>query len=47
MDGGVDALSDGEMISEATANLSGQFIDQVNDTWRKANIELLHPTARA
>ncbi len=40
MNGGVIAMSDGEMISNATASLSGSLVDQVNDTWRKAKMKL-------
>jgi hypothetical protein len=40
MNGGVIAMSDGEMISEANANLSSPFIDQVLDAWRKIKVEL-------
>jgi len=40
MHGGVNALSDGEMISEASTNLSSKFIDQVNKVWGNAKIKL-------
>ena len=40
MHGGVDAMSDGEMISETSANLSSAFIDNVYDLWRNAKIQL-------
>jgi hypothetical protein len=40
MHGGVDAMSDGEMISEASANLSNAFIDQVCELWIKSKMHL-------
>ncbi len=40
MNGGVDALSDGEMISEATANFRSAFISQVESIWDKMQFQI-------
>jgi hypothetical protein len=40
MHGGVSAMSDGEMISYATADLESPFIDQVIDSWGKTEMKL-------
>jgi len=40
MNGGVSGMSEGEMVSGATANLSNPFIDQVTATWKTSGINL-------
>jgi hypothetical protein len=40
MHGGVSCMSDGEMISYATAKLNCQLIEKVSNTWEKTKNEL-------
>ncbi|MCP3930939.1 MAG: hypothetical protein GY705_17780 [Bacteroidetes bacterium] len=39
MNGGIECMSDGEMISTASATLQGKRLDQVIETWKKFELK--------
>ena len=39
MNGGIGCMSDGEMISSASANFQGKYVDQVREEWKKFKIQ--------
>lgn len=40
MHGGIECMSDGEMISSASASFEGKHLDQVAETWKKFNLNM-------